>query len=345
MSRNDGPRPWVWMVARLALAVVAAPAACCLFLAVLPASPPSPKGSHASVGGAGTAAASAESERARPSRPARNPAPGGRSAGPPQTAAEWRSEVSSTIEPANFLSSVDEPPRPIASTQRSEAWKTLDGEAGGLWPGAFPESSNDLGVRWSRPAEPLAHGYDARYRTAGREAQSVAGAPLNPLRQVGDEAPAIIAPVPGPTLKIPLATSVPADAVQVDPQNGLITIAIRDAPLDEILGVLAEREGLNLICAEDVTANVSITVKDVPFEEALTHILSVAGYTCRRQGNFLLITSVSEGRKSSPQAQGREIRVFGLSYVSATDVDLIIKGLLSPVGQSFVGESLSLIHI
>ena len=174
---------------------------------------------------------------------------------------------------------------------------------------------------------------------AGREAQPDAGDPLNPLRRVSDEAPAIIAPVPAPTVKIPLATSVPADAVRVDPQSGLITIAIRDAPLDEILGVLAEREGLNLICAEDITANVSITVKDVPFEEALGHILSVAGYTCRRQGNFLLITSVSEGRKSSPQAQGREIRVFGLSYVSATDVDLIIKGLLSPVGQSFVGES------
>lgn len=166
-----------------------------------------------------------------------------------------------------------------------------------------------------------------------------AGASRGHVRQLPEILSAERPPGPDSTVKIPLSSSVPRDIVRVNPQNGLVTIAVRDAPLNEILGILAEEQGLNVICADDVTANVSITVKDVPFEEALANILSVTGYTYRQQGGFLLITSVAAGRKVAPHAQGREVRVFVLDYVSAADLDELVKGLISPVGQSFVGES------
>ena len=79
-----------------------------------------------------------------------------------------------------------------------------------------------------------------------------------------------------------------------------------------------------------------MTLHGVPFEQALTHILSAAGYTWVRQDGILIITSVAARNKFSPYAQGREVRVFPLDYVSATDIDLVIKGLLSPAGQSFL---------
>jgi len=144
---------------------------------------------------------------------------------------------------------------------------------------------------------------------------------------------------PRTTIKIPLARSLPPDAVQVDPRNGRVTIAVRDAPLDQVLGLLAEQQGLNVICSEDVTARISITIRDAPFDEALEAILSVAGYTARHQGGFLLITSVAGKGNALPQAQGRETRVFVLDYVSAADAHGVIEGLLSPVGQSFLVES------
>ena len=144
---------------------------------------------------------------------------------------------------------------------------------------------------------------------------------------------------PRTTIKIPLARSLPPDAVQVDPGDGRVTIAVRDAPLDQVLGLLAEQQGLNVLCAEDVTARISITMRDAPFDAALKAILSVAGCTAHRQDAFLMITSVAGKGNALPRAQGRDTRVFVLHYVSAADVDTVIAGLLSPVGQSFLMES------
>ncbi len=133
--------------------------------------------------------------------------------------------------------------------------------------------------------------------------------------------------------------TLPPGSVQVDPRNGLVSIVVPDAPLNEVLSALARNQGLNLISAEDITARMSITLQDVPFEQALTQILSAAGYTWTRQDNVLIVTALSADRRLAPQAQGREVRVFSLDYVAATDVDLIVKGLLSVAGQSFATAS------
>jgi type II secretory pathway component GspD/PulD (secretin) len=145
------------------------------------------------------------------------------------------------------------------------------------------------------------------------------------------------APGPADSVTIPLAGMPPE--VRVDSQNGLVSIVVRSAALNEVLGVLASQLGINIVTAEDITARVSVTLNKVPFEEAMTHILSVAGYTWARQGNVLIVTSVAAGATVAPQAQAREVHVFSLDYVSASDIDMVIQGLLSPAGQSFVTES------
>lgn len=171
------------------------------------------------------------------------------------------------------------------------------------------------------------------YREAAPERDE--RAPLPPPPQL----PSPLPPRSGDTFRIPLRGALPPEAVQVDARTGLVSIVVRGAPLNEILGALAEQLGVNIISAEDISARVSVTLRRTPFEQALTHILSAAGYTWVRQDDVLIVTSVTAGGKVSPYAQGREVRVFPLDYVSATDIDLVIKGLLSPVGKSFVTQS------
>ncbi|MBN2477590.1 MAG: hypothetical protein JXB62_23485 [Pirellulales bacterium] len=162
--------------------------------------------------------------------------------------------------------------------------------------------------------------------------------PWNPINQLRNA----LTPQPsaegGRTAKIPLASSLAPGSVEVAVEQGLVSIVARNAPLDEILGILAQRQRLNLIAGENVTARISITLESVPLDEALTHVCAVAGYTWTRQGNVLLVTSVSASDQTAPAAQGREVRVFTLDYVAAADVDTVIRGLLSPVGQSFPNE-------
>ncbi len=141
------------------------------------------------------------------------------------------------------------------------------------------------------------------------------------------------------TVRIPITSTLPPGSVQVDPRNGRVSIVVPDAPLNEVLSALARNQGLNIISAEDITARVSITLHDIPFEQALTQILSAAGCTWTRQDNVLIVTTLSADRKLTPQAQGRQLRVFPLDYVSAVDVDLVVKGLVSAAGQSFATSS------
>jgi type IV pilus assembly protein PilQ len=170
--------------------------------------------------------------------------------------------------------------------------------------------------------------------------------PLPPIYMAAARATGPSPPAPQPStrsqsqVRIPLAGVLPPDAVSVDRGSGLVTIVVRDTPLGDILSTLAVQHGLNLICSEDIASRVSVTLHQVPFDEALTQVLAVAGYTWVRQGNILIVTSTAANTNVSPQLQGRHVRVFQLDYVAAVDVDLVIQGLLSPVGQSFVSEAM-----
>ena len=53
----------------------------------------------------------------------------------------------------------------------------------------------------------------------------------------------------------------------------------------------------------------------------------------------LSIASMGTDRRTSPSVQGRMIRVFTLNYILASDVDKVVKGLMSPLGQSFTNTT------
>lgn len=144
---------------------------------------------------------------------------------------------------------------------------------------------------------------------------------------------------PGDRVTIPLAGTLPNEAVSVDRARGNVTVVVRDTPLGLLLSSLAAQWGLNLISSEEISSRISVTLHDVPLDEALTQTLAVAGYTWVRQGNVLVVTNLATGKNVSPYLQGRHVRVFQLDFVAAVDVDLVVKGLLSPVGQSFISEA------
>lgn len=157
-----------------------------------------------------------------------------------------------------------------------------------------------------------------------REATVVALAPNRPWR----------GPAP-PKYTIPLSAVQPSGEIEVSTHNGLVSLIAWETPLNEILSIIAQSQRLNLVCAEDVTARISITLHAVTLDDALTAILSTAGYTWFLRNGIIQVTSVADARSLSPEVQGRVLEVFPLDYVSAIDVDDVVKGLLSSAGQSF----------
>ena len=224
---------------------------------------------------------------------------------------------------------------------RSERWRP---ERGPVDFAGYQGPSLDYShLGFTNPDAAASSGIAAENRIASQTIQAPPGAadprnvPANLMAQPsGRPDPSIRS---DQTVKIPLAGALPPGAVSVDQVSGQVTVVVRDTPLGDVLSALAIQRGLNLITSESISSQVSVTLQQVPFEEALTQILAVAGYTWIRQGDILIVTNLAASSNLAPHVQGREVRVFQLDYVAAVDVDLVIKGLLSPVGQSFLSES------
>jgi len=141
--------------------------------------------------------------------------------------------------------------------------------------------------------------------------------------------------LPPPRLqgRLPLAGSNAGEVQLSQSKNGNITLVVRDASLSRVLALLAQTQHLNIVAANDLDALISITLRDVPVEEALTAILSVANYTWVKRNNIILVTSLTDAMHLPADVQGREIQVFELDFASARNTAEAITGFLSPIGK------------
>jgi type II secretory pathway component GspD/PulD (secretin) len=184
---------------------------------------------------------------------------------------------------------------------------------------------------------------DAFELTAG---QAEIEEPTTDVRQplaeeiIAEPEPAQAMPPPVFQGRLPLAGSQSGDGIQLSQnRDGRITLKVRDVSLSKILALLAQAQGLNIVASNDIDAMISITLNDVPIEEALTAILSVANYTWVERNGIILITSLTESANLPAGVQGRQIQVFELDFASARVVSEAITGFLSPIGKVTISES------
>jgi len=165
------------------------------------------------------------------------------------------------------------------------------------------------------------------------------GSPLRSILPKVKLPPEEAPPPPGNPWKIPLSNSVSPDRLEIKETDGLVSLTVRDVPLNRVLMALGQRQKLNIVCSDNATMPVSVALDKVPLEVALTSIVSVAGCSWTQQNGIVYVTNVSTTSKLPAELQGRQVRVFRLDFASATDMDTAVKGLLSPVGRSFITVS------
>lgn len=163
----------------------------------------------------------------------------------------------------------------------------------------------------------------------------------DPLTADGDpDVEDVNSPKPVPrTLRVPIDGAEDRGQIDVNNQGGKIWLVVRNAPVGDVLGVLAQQQGLNIVASQDVSARISVTLSSVTFEDALNGILAVAGYTWVRQNNIILVTRITKGGNVAPNTQGRVLKVMELDFVTSVEVGKVVTGLLSPIGQSFTSQT------
>ena len=145
-------------------------------------------------------------------------------------------------------------------------------------------------------------------------------------------------------------------------QNGLsntasyegkpISLDFQDVPVRQVLQIIAQVNGFNLVTTDTVNGNVTISLTDVPWDQALDMILKIRGLDKRLEGNILLIAPSEElAQRETQELQARQ-QVQNLAplnsanivinYAKAAELATILKspegGILSPRGSVTVDE-------
>jgi len=72
-----------------------------------------------------------------------------------------------------------------------------------------------------------------------------------------------------------------------------LTLVFRDAPVQQLLAVLAEFSGENIVSSDAVQGTVTLNLHNVPWDQALDIILMMKGLKKQQSGNVIWIDNAS----------------------------------------------------
>jgi type IV pilus assembly protein PilQ len=131
-----------------------------------------------------------------------------------------------------------------------------------------------------------------------------------------------------------------------------ISLDFQDVPVRQVLQIIAQVNGFNLVTTDTVTGNVTISLSGVPWDQALEMILKIKGLDKRLEGNIMLIAPSEELTARETQQLQSKQQVADLAplnsanvqinYAKAAELVKILKsgegGILSPRGSVSVDE-------
>jgi len=120
----------------------------------------------------------------------------------------------------------------------------------------------------------------------------------------------------------------PPFAAAEDMTQKLVTIHAMETPLSDVLQILSDKSGLNIVASTDVKgALISIRIKSTPVEEALNLIVRAAGLGYERIGNSILVAEESVLQTET----GISTYVIPLHFADAFELVDVIKTITEDV--------------
>ncbi|MCB2262057.1 MAG: type IV pilus secretin PilQ [Candidatus Thiosymbion ectosymbiont of Robbea hypermnestra] len=80
----------------------------------------------------------------------------------------------------------------------------------------------------------------------------------------------------------------------IDHSGNRISLNFQDIEVRAVLQLLADFVGFNLVASDTVTGNITLRLKDIPWEQALDIILKSKGLSMRKTGNIILVAPTLE---------------------------------------------------
>lgn len=200
-------------------------------------------------------------------------------------------------------------------------------------------------IVWSFDAQPAKAASKAGARksvTVAREVDSGAG-PKVETSILGDE----------PKLEVATGSQAAGFTATLNAQargytGRRIDLDLKDADIHNILRLLADVGRVNIVTADDVAGNVTIRMRNVPWDQALDVVLQAKGLGMVRSGNLIRVAPLATlqkerelrlaAAKQEYELTPLETRLIPVSYAQADELQARAKDLLSPRGSIAVDE-------
>jgi type IV pilus assembly protein PilQ len=122
-----------------------------------------------------------------------------------------------------------------------------------------------------------------------------------------------------------------------------IDLDFKDADIHNLLRLLADVGGVNIVIPDEIRARVTVRLRRVPWDQALEVILASKGLWYRRDGNLYRVAprkqldaedqAEAERIRALVQSEAPEPEIFTLNYAVAKDIKAQLAPLLSPKGR------------
>jgi type IV pilus assembly protein PilQ len=131
-----------------------------------------------------------------------------------------------------------------------------------------------------------------------------------------------------------------------------LSLNFQDIEVRSVLQLLADFTGLNLVVSDSVEGNLTLRLKNVPWDQAMDIILKTKGLDQRKAGNVILIAPTDEiaarekleleARKQVEELERLRTEFIKVNYAKAADMAELLKlkdnAILSPRGSVSVDE-------
>jgi len=125
---------------------------------------------------------------------------------------------------------------------------------------------------------------------------------------------------------------VTAEQLQPETPNNLITLDVKELDLKDVLKIISQASGLNIIMDNDVKAKISITLTDVPWQTALENVLKINELTYKIHDNIIRIMTQATLRKEE-ETSPISTRILTLNFAKAADLQQSLNKILSSRGN------------
>ncbi len=106
-----------------------------------------------------------------------------------------------------------------------------------------------------------------------------------------------------------------------------ISVEFVDTPIDDVIRIIADQANVDILKSPNVSGSVTVTLTEVPLEEALNNILSVHNCTYELTNNMIRVVTASE-KIDKPEPLRTE--TFEIIY---SDIEEIVKALEKFISQ------------